>query len=107
MNTKPRLAVLSYSDKGLVLIVSLISISLCSLLCPLRTCVSSPFTNLKLRTTLLSHTRVSWTPIQYTEVSRLQGAGLGSLPRLLSQISVGAHVLTKLYMLMAAVWVLS
>lgn len=42
--------------------------------------------------------------VQNTEVSLLQGAGLASLPRLFTPISVGSHVLAKALILLTLVF---
>lgn len=106
LNTKLSLSFLSYADKGFVLVISLLSLGLAAFSSNLRLVVVSPLTDLKLRTSLLSHTSGLSSPLQNTEVSMLQGAGLGQITSFLSPISVGAHVLPKLFMLMAAVWLL-
>lgn len=106
IHTKLSLSILSCSDKGLVLVISLITLVLRAFAGPLRVGLVSPFSELKLRTSLLSHAPVLLTPLHCTEVSILQGGGLGKFVRLLSAVSVGTQVLPKLFMLMAAVWLL-
>lgn len=106
MNTKLSHSILSFTDKGLVLIIFLLSLVLGAFASPLRVEVFSPFNALKLRTSLLRNAPGRLSPLQGTEVTILQGAGVGKLVRLLSFISVGTQILPKLFMLMAAVWLL-
>lgn len=103
MNTRLSLTILSWSDKRFVLVISLLTLSLRAVASQSRVAIVSPFIELKLRTSLLSHTLGISSPIMHTEATILQGAGVGMFPRLLSPISVGAHVLPKAFMIMAAV----
>jgi len=106
MNSKLVLSILSFTDKILVVFIFLVSLVLGAFASPRRIEVVSPFNELKLSTSLFSHGPDLFTHIQGTEDPMLQGAGLGKFFRLLSPISVGAQVLPKLFMLMAAVWLL-
>ena len=106
MNSKLVFSILSFSDKILVVFIILVSAVLGAFVRPHSVVVVSPFSELKLSTSFLSHGPGMLSALQGTEDPILQGAGLGRITRLLSPVSVGAQVLPKLFMLMAAVWLL-
>jgi len=106
MNTKLCLTFLSYSDKVFVLLVCCLSLLLGGMLDRVRPLPTLPLTSLKLITTYLSRSCSGSSSLLHTENSIVHGAGLGMLPSLLLPITLGGHVLPKLFCSLAAVFIL-